>query len=68
MYSPDLYVNEQAVKSAPVRITGNYGREVLREAWRFKPKEPEPGLFRAHSCRTFSQASDTYARVRRSTR
>ena len=28
--SPDLYVNEQAVKISPVRMTGNYGDQVLR--------------------------------------
>ena len=28
--SPDLYVNERAREIAPVRMTGNYGDEVLR--------------------------------------
>jgi asparagine synthase (glutamine-hydrolysing) len=28
--SADLYVNEKAREIAPVRITGNYGGEVLR--------------------------------------
>src|SRR6266571_3369034 len=44
--SPDLYVNERAREIAPVRMTGNYGGEVLRRVRTFKPVEPLPGLFR----------------------
>ena len=29
--APDLYLNEKAVEIASVRMTGNYGGEVLRE-------------------------------------
>jgi asparagine synthase (glutamine-hydrolysing) len=29
-HAPDLYVNERARRFAPVRVTGNYGGEVLR--------------------------------------
>ena len=35
--SPDLYVNEAARQIAPVRMTGNYGGEVLRRVRAFKP-------------------------------
>src|SRR5712691_2050396 len=43
--SPDLYVNERAREIAPVRVTGNYGGEVLRRVRAFKPMQPAPGLF-----------------------
>lgn len=44
-HSPDLYANERAAKIAPVRMTGNYGGEVLRRVRAFKPVTPTPGLF-----------------------
>ena len=43
--APDLYLNERAREIAPVRMTGNYGGEVLRRVRAFKPEEPLPGLF-----------------------
>jgi asparagine synthase (glutamine-hydrolysing) len=43
--SADLYVNERAREIAPVRMTGNYGGEVLRRVVAFKPEMPTPGLF-----------------------
>jgi asparagine synthase (glutamine-hydrolysing) len=45
-HSPDLYVNELAREIAPVRMTGNYGGEVLRRVRAFKPVPPVTGLFR----------------------
>lgn len=44
-HSPDLYVNELAAQIAPVRLTGNYGGEVLRQVRAFKPVQPFPGMF-----------------------
>ena len=43
--APDLYVNERARQIAPVRMTGNYGGEVLRKVRTFKPVDPPAGLF-----------------------
>ena len=43
-HAPDLYVNERAAKIAPVRMTGNYGGEVLRRIRAFSPLDPAPGL------------------------
>lgn len=43
--APDLYLNERAREIAPVRMTGNYGGEVLRGVRAFKPAEPVAGLF-----------------------
>jgi len=44
--SSDLYANELAAKIAPVRMTGNYGGEILRRLRAFKAAEPSAGLFR----------------------
>ena len=43
--SPDLYLNERASEIASVRLTGNYGSEVLRGVRAFKPMEPAGGIF-----------------------
>jgi asparagine synthase (glutamine-hydrolysing) len=59
--SPDLYVNERAREIAPVRMTGNYGGEVLRRVRTFKPVEPLPGLFRPELLSYVYQAGETYA-------
>ena len=59
--APDLYLNERARKIAPVRMTGNYGGEVLRRVRAFKPQEPHPGLFQGELLGYIRQASETYA-------
>jgi asparagine synthase (glutamine-hydrolysing) len=60
-HSPDLYVNERAREIVPVRMTGNYGGEVLRRVRAFKPIEPLPGLFRPEFLSDVRQAGETYA-------
>ncbi len=44
-HAPDLYVSERAACIAPVRVTGNYGGEVLRQVRAFRPAAPSQGLF-----------------------
>jgi asparagine synthase (glutamine-hydrolysing) len=61
--SADLYVNERAREIAPVRMTGNYGGEVLRRVRAFKPMEPAPGLFRPDFLSDVRAASETYAAI-----
>ena len=63
--APDLYLNERARDIAPVRLTGNYGGEVLRRVRAFKPVMPMPGLFQAELLGYVRQAGETYARVLR---
>jgi asparagine synthase (glutamine-hydrolysing) len=60
--SPDVYLNERAREIAPVRMTGNYGGEVLRRTRTFKPTEPLPGLFQPELLPYIQQAEQTYAR------
>lgn len=41
----DLYANKIAAQIASVRVTGNYGSEILRRIRAFKPADPMPELF-----------------------
>ena len=61
--TPDLYLNERARKIAPVRMTGNYGGEVLREVRGFKPVDPPEGLFESELLPHIRKAEETYTRV-----
>jgi asparagine synthase (glutamine-hydrolysing) len=61
-HSPDLYANEQAARIAPVRMTGNYGGEVLRRVRAFKPVEPASDLFQPDLSPSIQAAKETYAR------
>ncbi len=61
--SPVLFTNERAAQIAPVRMTGNYGSEVLRRMVAFKPIPPTPGLFQAGLLPYFAQAKETYSKV-----
>jgi len=60
-HAPDLYLNEMARTIAPIRITGNYGGEVLRRVRAFKPAAPSSGLFRPEFLPHVRQAEETYA-------
>jgi asparagine synthase (glutamine-hydrolysing) len=60
-HAPDLYVNERAAQIAPVRMTGNYGGEVLRRVRAFKPVEPPSGLFSQEFLSHIHAAKETYA-------
>jgi len=63
-HAPDLCANERARDIAPVRMTGNYGGEVLRGVRAFSPRAPRAGLFApdlhsgarhaAETCRTLA--------------
>jgi asparagine synthase (glutamine-hydrolysing) len=57
----DLYANEIARGIAPVRMTGNYGSEILRRLRAFKPSEPALGLFQQDTLTTIEQAKKTYS-------
>lgn len=61
--SPDLYLNEIARRIAPVRMTGNYGDQVLRHLRAFRPSKPTPGMFNAEFLPHIDAAEETYARM-----
>jgi asparagine synthase (glutamine-hydrolysing) len=58
--APDLYVNEHARNIAPVRMTGNYGGEVLRGVRAFKAVQPISGLFHDDVRPCIRQATETF--------
>ena len=62
-HSPDLYANERAAQIAPVRMTGNYGGEVLRRVRAFSPSDPVPGLFQPEFCGYLERAKETYSQL-----
>jgi asparagine synthase (glutamine-hydrolysing) len=61
--SSDLYVNERAAQIAPVRMTGNYGGEILRQLRAFKPVEPAADLYRPEFLSHVHEGARTYARL-----
>jgi asparagine synthase (glutamine-hydrolysing) len=70
----DLYANVCARQIAPMRMTGNYGSEVLRRTKplrpneptpAFKPVEPMPGLFRPEVVSEIHNSRQTYANMLR---
>jgi len=63
--APDVYINEKAREIAPVRMTGNYGGEILRRVLTFKPELPCTGLFDAELYWHALVAEETYAHLRR---
>jgi asparagine synthase (glutamine-hydrolysing) len=62
-HAADLYVNERAAQIAPVRMTGNYGSEVLRRLPAFKPVEPPADLFSQNFLAHVQAARSAYTRV-----
>jgi asparagine synthase (glutamine-hydrolysing) len=62
-HTPDLYVNERAAKIAPVRMTGNYGGEVLRRIRAFRPTSLKEDLLRPELLPCIQAANETYARI-----
>src|ERR1700722_6906476 len=63
--SADLYVNEHARAIAPVRMTGNYGGEVLRRVVAFKATSPTEGLFRPEFLAHVDAGAGTYRELLR---
>jgi asparagine synthase (glutamine-hydrolysing) len=63
--SADFYANALAREIAPVRMTGNYGSEVLRRVRAFKPVALASGLFSPDFLPHLRQAEDTYAALLR---
>ena len=56
----ELYVNRRAREIAPVRLTGNYGSEILRSNVAFRPGRLNRALFTPEFCHLLDQAEETY--------
>ena len=63
--SPVLYTNEIVRKIAPVRMTGNYGSEVLRRMVAFRAYDAPRGLFNPELDPHFREAREEYASLRK---
>jgi asparagine synthase (glutamine-hydrolysing) len=61
--APELYINRQARQIAPIRLTGNYGSEVLRSVRFLKPALPREELFHSDFRPRLQNAVDTYGRI-----
>jgi asparagine synthase (glutamine-hydrolysing) len=59
--SVDLYVNRIAREIAPIRLTGNYGSEILRGNVAFKPGFLDESLFEPEFARCIKEAATTYS-------
>jgi len=61
--SPVLYMCQKAREIAPVRMTGNYGDQILRRLRAFKPTISAPGLFRPELRAHVEAARQTYDKI-----
>jgi asparagine synthase (glutamine-hydrolysing) len=57
----EIYMNKQARQLAPVRLTGNYGSEVLRGASTFKPLRLSPALMAPETGQSISGCAQELA-------
>ena len=61
----ELYVNRLAGEIAPIRLTGNYGSEILRGNIAFKPRPLSAALYDPEFLRLGEAAAATYAEEKR---
>jgi asparagine synthase (glutamine-hydrolysing) len=64
----ELYVNRIARQIAPIRMTGNYGSEILRSHIAFKPNGLLNGIIDPALCSQVEEAAAVYAEERRGNR
>jgi asparagine synthase (glutamine-hydrolysing) len=62
--SHELYFSERAGQFSPIRLTGNYGSEVLRSVSTFKYNAPSDALFDREVITSTTDASRTFAGIR----
>jgi asparagine synthase (glutamine-hydrolysing) len=66
--SVELYANRMARGIAPVRLTGNYGSEIIRGNVAFRPEAANEGLLHPDFSRLVGRASATYDHERQGNR
>lgn len=66
--SPGLFVNRRAREIAPIRLTGNYGQEILRSYVAFKPAPVHMGILESDFGRLVENAPQRYQEERRGNR
>ncbi len=57
----ELYVNQQARQIAPIRLTGNYGSEILRRHVAFKPRIFPAEILGENFSRLTGEAAQSYS-------
>jgi asparagine synthase (glutamine-hydrolysing) len=60
----ELYVNRLAREINPIRMTGNYGSEILRRHIAFRPSPPPEGIFEPSVRSEIRRAVDVYKEER----
>ncbi|MGE0704974.1 MAG: asparagine synthase-related protein, partial [Vicinamibacterales bacterium] len=60
----EIYYSRQARALSPIRLTGNYGSEVLRSVSTFKPRAPGAGLLDADAARSADAAVGSFRDMR----
>jgi len=58
--APELYLNRLARQLAPVRLTGNYGQEILRSYIAFRPRPMNERILQKDFCQVLEIAAQTY--------
>jgi asparagine synthase (glutamine-hydrolysing) len=56
----EVYVNRKARQIAPIRVTGNYGSELLRANVAFRPSRWNSELFESEIARRLADVPETY--------
>ena len=62
-WSVPFYVCQKARDIAPVRMTGNYGDQILRRFRSFKPSQPGVDIFQPELMAQVKAAGETYDRI-----
>lgn len=60
----EIYFSQHAKKIAPIRVTGNYGSEIVRSVDYLKAAMPTGGLFRQGYMQGLNKAMDTYRQTK----
>jgi asparagine synthase (glutamine-hydrolysing) len=60
----ELHLNARARTIAPVRLTGNYGSEVLRGHLAFRPRAQDPETFEPRFAQAMEEASQAWRTLR----
>lgn len=59
-----LFVNKMAREIAPVRLTGNYGSEIIRKVSNFKFNPPDCGLFSYDMRQNINLAAESFRSIK----
>jgi asparagine synthase (glutamine-hydrolysing) len=61
--TPEIYINRLALQIAPIRVTGNYGGELLRNLRALKPSSPGGEMFDPDAMANWGDPVDTFSNI-----